>query len=149
VRSFLDEPTSGLDSYTANEVMTVVKNLIYDGVTVCATIHSPSQYCFNLFDRLMMLVKGRVVYFGTTGEAAPFATSICPKVRNMFQVARGVSGQLSGLNHLLARETQSTRPAGRHPGERSGSVAGPRGRHAPAARPPICRPSSHDHAQAT
>ncbi|KAG1675328.1 hypothetical protein FOA52_016002 [Chlamydomonas sp. UWO 241] len=80
---FLDEPTSGLDSYTANEVMTVVKSLVGDGVTVCATIHSPSQYCFNLFDRLMMLVKGRIVYFGVTGEAAASAIELCPKVKEM------------------------------------------------------------------
>ena len=40
---FLDEPTSGLDSYTSNEVMTVVKALLEDGTTICATIHSPSQ----------------------------------------------------------------------------------------------------------
>lgn len=36
---FLDEPTSGLDSFTANEVMTVVKKLLRGGVTICATIH--------------------------------------------------------------------------------------------------------------
>ncbi|GFH30999.1 ABC transporter domain-containing protein, partial [Haematococcus lacustris] len=35
---FLDEPTSGLDSYTSNEVMTVVKHLVADGTTICATI---------------------------------------------------------------------------------------------------------------
>ena len=34
---FLDEPTSGLDSYTANEVMTVVKSLAGHGITICAT----------------------------------------------------------------------------------------------------------------
>ncbi len=38
---FLDEPTSGLDSFTANEVMSVVKSLANYGITVCATIHSP------------------------------------------------------------------------------------------------------------
>lgn len=37
---FLDEPTSGLDSYTSNEVMTVVKHLVADGTTICATIVS-------------------------------------------------------------------------------------------------------------
>eukprot|EP00798_Chlamydomonas_sp_ICE-L_P008104 gene8104-1350_t len=52
---FLDEPTSGLDSFTANEVMTVVKQLVQDGTTICATIHSPSQFTFSLFDRLLML----------------------------------------------------------------------------------------------
>ena len=34
---------AGLDSYTANEVMTVVRALLEDGTTICATIHSPSQ----------------------------------------------------------------------------------------------------------
>lgn len=75
---FLDEPTSGLDSYTANEVMTVVKHLVSDGTTICATIHSPSQYCFNLFDKLLMLVRGQIVYFGDTSEGAQFAINACP-----------------------------------------------------------------------
>lgn len=67
---FLDEPTSGLDSFTANEVMTVVKGLVKTGITICATIHSPTPYCFNLFDRLMILLRGRVVYAGENGHAA-------------------------------------------------------------------------------
>jgi ATP-binding cassette, subfamily G (WHITE), member 2 len=67
---FLDEPTSGLDSFTANEVMTVVKGLVKTGITICATIHSPTPYCFNLFDRLMILLRGKVVYAGENGHAA-------------------------------------------------------------------------------
>ncbi|KAK9823062.1 hypothetical protein WJX81_005585 [Elliptochloris bilobata] len=67
---FLDEPTSGLDSYTSNEVMTVVKGLTKTGITICATIHNPTPYCFNLFDRLMILLHGRVVYSGENGPAA-------------------------------------------------------------------------------
>ena len=47
--------------------MTVVKSLAATGVTVCATIHSPTQHCFNLFDRLLLLLCGRVVYFGRNG----------------------------------------------------------------------------------
>jgi ATP-binding cassette subfamily G (WHITE) protein 2 len=47
--------------------MTAVKALAQDGVTICATIHSPSAYCFGLFDRLLLLVRGQVVYFGETG----------------------------------------------------------------------------------
>ena len=47
--------------------MTVVQALARDGVTVCTTIHSPSAYCFGLFDRLLLLVRGSAVYFGNTG----------------------------------------------------------------------------------
>ena len=67
---FLDEPTSGLDSYTSNEVMTAVKNLATSGITICATIHSPTPYCFSLFDRMLLLLRGRVVYFGRNGPDA-------------------------------------------------------------------------------
>eukprot|EP00884_Botryococcus_braunii_P006506 jgi/Botrbrau1/15857/Bobra.40_1s0041.1 len=67
---FLDEPTSGLDSYTSNEVMTVVKRFTQLGITICATIHSPTPYAFRLFDTLMLLLRGHVVYFGERGEAA-------------------------------------------------------------------------------
>ena len=71
----LDEPTSGLDSYTANEVMTVVKEFVKDQVTVVATIHSPTQYAFSLFSNLMMLVRGQVVYFGRQqAEAMAYAS---------------------------------------------------------------------------
>ena len=63
-----DEPTSGLDSYTANETMSVVKGLASENVTICATVHSPPPYTFTLFDRLFVLVRGEVVYFGPNGE---------------------------------------------------------------------------------
>lgn len=68
----LDEPTSGLDSYTANEVMRVVKSLASSGITILATIHSPSQYTFSLFDRLLIIVRGRTVYFGDNHSAMDF-----------------------------------------------------------------------------
>ncbi|EFN51572.1 hypothetical protein CHLNCDRAFT_140061 [Chlorella variabilis] len=78
---FLDEPTSGLDSYTSNEVMTVVKQLASHGITVCATIHSPTPYCFNLFDRLMLLLRGSVVYFGPNGKLAiEYFHTRCPSI---------------------------------------------------------------------
>ncbi|GLI69464.1 hypothetical protein VaNZ11_014081 [Volvox africanus] len=67
---FLDEPTTGLDSYTANEVMLTVQKLARAGVTVVATVHSPTAFCFSLFDRLLMLVGGRTVYFGPQDQRA-------------------------------------------------------------------------------
>ena len=64
---FLDEPTSGLDSFTANEVMSVVKTLNTGDVTIVATIHSPTAYAFSLFDATMILCSGKQVYFGPNG----------------------------------------------------------------------------------
>lgn len=56
------------------QVMTVVKGLTKTGITICATIHNPTPYCFNLFDRLMILLHGRVVYSGENG-AQPYSCS--------------------------------------------------------------------------
>ena len=66
----LDEPTSGLDSYTSLEVMTAITHLSYSGLTVLSSIHSPSPSVFQLFDRLLMLLNGGMVFFGEvrTGE---------------------------------------------------------------------------------
>jgi len=60
----LDEPTSGLDSYTAFEVLLAVKSLSVAGLTVLSTIHAPSTSIFHLFDRLMVVLDGRMVYAG-------------------------------------------------------------------------------------
>ncbi|GAB4820601.1 hypothetical protein N2152v2_007647 [Parachlorella kessleri] len=61
---------SGLDSFNAHSVITVVKDLVLDGITICSTIHSPPPYTFELFDRLLVLQRGRVAYFGPNGDAA-------------------------------------------------------------------------------
>ena len=62
---FLDEPTSGLGSKTSFDLMRVIRKFSdTDGVTVIATIHSPSSEAFRQFDRLVMLKAGRVTYAG-------------------------------------------------------------------------------------
>lgn len=70
---FLDEPTTGLDSYTANEVMTVVRSLADAGITVLATLHSPSPYAFSRFHRLFVMLAGRCVYFGPNDDGVAAA----------------------------------------------------------------------------
>ena len=51
--------------------MTVVKGLAHSGITVCATIHSPTPYAFALFDRLIILLHGHVAYAGASGVDIP------------------------------------------------------------------------------
>lgn len=81
---FLDEPTSGLDSFTANEVISVVKSLANYGITVCATIHSPTPYAFGLFDRLLLLLRGSPIYFGANGrQALEYFHSVAPTLEGV------------------------------------------------------------------
>ncbi|KAI9680374.1 MAG: ATP-binding cassette sub- G member 2 [Trizodia sp. TS-e1964] len=62
---FLDEPTSGLDAFNAFNVVeslvTLAKNY---NRTVIFTIHQPRSNIVALFDQLVLLAKGRVVYSG-------------------------------------------------------------------------------------
>lgn len=61
----LDEPTSGLDSFRARELMSFIKLLVVQrGITVATTIHQPSNAIFSVFDRLMLVLRGRIVFFG-------------------------------------------------------------------------------------
>ena len=54
----------------AGQVMRVTQSLARSGMTVCATIHCPPPHTFALFDRLLVLQRGRVVYFGGNGPVA-------------------------------------------------------------------------------
>jgi ABC-type multidrug transport system ATPase subunit len=49
-----------------------MKNQATDGRTVIATIHQPSTDIFNLFDRLLLLSEGYVMYQGETQKATAF-----------------------------------------------------------------------------
>lgn len=48
--------------------MTVIRRLATSGMTVCATIHAPTSYVFGQCDRLLMLLHGKLCYFGRNGE---------------------------------------------------------------------------------
>jgi ABC-type multidrug transport system ATPase subunit len=61
---FLDEPTSGLDSYAAYNIINILKDLARLGCTVISTIHQPSSEVFHLFDRVLLLASGRLIYDG-------------------------------------------------------------------------------------
>lgn len=73
---FLDEPTTGLDSSISYEVMSAVRNLANQNRTVICTIHQPSPLTYMLFDKLLLMASGRVIYFGPSRDIVNyFATS--------------------------------------------------------------------------
>lgn len=53
--------------------MSIVKSLADMGITVVATVHSPTPYCFGLFDRMLLLLRGKVAYFGPNGRLGRLA----------------------------------------------------------------------------
>jgi ABC-type multidrug transport system ATPase subunit len=62
---FLDEPTSGLDSFNAQSVIESLVQLAKTyNRTVVFTIHQPRSNIVAMFDKLLLLASGRVVYSG-------------------------------------------------------------------------------------
>jgi len=72
---FLDEPTTGLDSSISLEVMSAVRNLANQNRTVICTIHQPSTETFALFDTLLLLAAGKIIYFGPTSDMVKYFTN--------------------------------------------------------------------------
>ncbi|KAG0328204.1 hypothetical protein BGZ99_005870 [Dissophora globulifera] len=77
----LDEPTSGLSSTDALNVANAIKELARLGRTVILTVHQPRSDIYELFDDLLLLSQGKVVYFGKAQTAAAYFEGLgheCP-----------------------------------------------------------------------
>lgn len=62
---FLDEPTSGLDSYNAKNVVDSLVKLAKDSNrSIVFTIHQPRSNIVSLFDKLILLSEGDLVFSG-------------------------------------------------------------------------------------
>lgn len=79
---FLDEPTSGLDAYNAYNVIECLVTMAKTYKrTVIFTIHQPRSNIVALFDRLVLLAKGKTVYSGPFAQCQAYFDSIgyeCP-----------------------------------------------------------------------
>lgn len=67
---FADEPTSGLDPALERSMMETLKELADDDRVVLVTTHIMSS--LEMFDRLLVLNAGRLVYFGTSEGLKPY-----------------------------------------------------------------------------
>ncbi|GLJ24522.1 hypothetical protein SUGI_0468540 [Cryptomeria japonica] len=68
----LDEPTSGLDSTTALRTIQILKSIALKGRTVVTTIHQPSSRVFHVFDKLILLSEGHLLYFGKASSSIDY-----------------------------------------------------------------------------
>lgn len=50
------------------QVLAAVKGLVHENIAIVSTIHSPTPFCFSLFDSLTLLLSGKVIYSGGNGQ---------------------------------------------------------------------------------
>eukprot|EP00834_Sanchytrium_tribonematis_P004320 NODE_206_length_12919_cov_0.381357.p2 type:complete len:548 gc:universal NODE_206_length_12919_cov_0.381357:8869-10512(+) len=83
---FLDEPTTGLDSFIAYNIIQTLKNLAArENRSILMTIHQPRETIVALFDKIMLLSKGRCIFFGNIQEALDYFSKNgfpCPENTN-------------------------------------------------------------------
>jgi energy-coupling factor transporter ATP-binding protein EcfA2 len=117
----LDEPTSGLDSVSAARLVKVLRNLAEEEkTTIVASIHQPSSALYHSFNQVVLLAKGRQLYFGPGGTRPTeyFASQgrPCPQGYNI-------------ADHLLeiassSNEGMVTGPAAMIGGSENGDLSG-------------------------
>lgn len=104
----LDEPTSGLDSYTAYELVENLKFIADQGRSVIITIHQPRSEIFDLFQDVVFLSQGSIIYQGPakgTREYFAAAGYVCPEKHNPADFVMNLIQTLppSDMERLVAR----------------------------------------------
>lgn len=70
-----DECTSGLDAFSAQKVISALRNLacgMNGGTTIIATLHQPSSQIYDLADRVILLSKGKTLFDGPPSGSLEF-----------------------------------------------------------------------------
>ncbi len=62
----LDEPTAGLDPATETDIMMLLRRIANQSRTVLCSTHIMGN--IHLFDKILFLARGRVLFFGTPSE---------------------------------------------------------------------------------
>lgn len=66
---FLDEPTTGLDATTALEIIMLLKKIcVQRKVGIVAVIHQPRPEILEMFDQVLVLSEGNLIFNGTLGQ---------------------------------------------------------------------------------
>ncbi|KAH0559401.1 hypothetical protein GP486_004086, partial [Trichoglossum hirsutum] len=105
---FLDEPTSGLDAFNAFNVVECLVNLAKNyNRTVIFTIHQPRSNIVALFDHLVLLAKGRLVYSGELSQCQSYFDHIgysCPPGFNIADYLVDLTMHASTSSALAAED---------------------------------------------
>ncbi len=112
---FLDEPTSGLDAYNAYKCVELLKRVASHNTAVLCTIHQPSSEVFDLFDLVIFMVKGRILYQGPVNELVAHFSKFgynCPSNYNPADFIMFLSQQESMTTFESKGALMDKQPAG-------------------------------------
>ena len=106
---FLDEPTTGIDSKTAENLVKLLVRLAKEGGrTVVSTIHQPSSQIFGMFDELLILLRGNIIYQGKASSAINYFGGIgyvCPELTNPADYFMQITNETGILLEEMGKDT--------------------------------------------
>jgi ABC-type multidrug transport system ATPase subunit len=68
----IDEPTTGLPIKDVVLIMKVIRELVNQDRTVICAVHEPSASQFELFDQVLLLCHGRIIFHGRAAQAIDY-----------------------------------------------------------------------------
>eukprot|EP01039_Chlorochromonas_danica_P008620 gene8620-9499_t len=71
----MDEPLTGVSMSEVSILVSTFREMVNQDRTVVASVHQPSQEVFKLFDTLLLLSKGRAIFYGPVSNAAKYFVS--------------------------------------------------------------------------
>jgi ABC-type multidrug transport system ATPase subunit len=96
---FLDEPTSGLDAYNALLVVKTIVGLAKNfNRTVILTIHQPRPMIFSMFEQLLVLASGKMIYSGSVTGCPSYFDSVGYSIPPLYNVADYLGKYGGGFN---------------------------------------------------
>jgi hypothetical protein len=70
------QPTSGLSAADALSLVRLLRSLTYRGLAILISIHQPRLSAFELFDRVLLLNQGHLLYWGQPSAALSYFASL-------------------------------------------------------------------------
>jgi ABC-type multidrug transport system ATPase subunit len=102
---FMDEISNGLDSSTTFQIVSCMQHLAHiTDATVLISLLQPAPEIFDLFDDIMLMAEGMVVYHGPRSSVCRFFEDSgfrCPERKEVADFLQEVSLYASGLSLII------------------------------------------------
>ncbi|HAE42419.1 MAG TPA: hypothetical protein DCG34_05795 [Clostridiales bacterium] len=106
---FLDEPTSGLDPCVEEKLMRHFQEMARKGTTVLITTHI--LYNLSMLDRVIVLSRGRLVFFGKPDEALAFFKNSAPSIERPAQIFDVLEAEIDLELQNIPKQNQDVKRA--------------------------------------
>ncbi|XP_004956470.1 ABC transporter G family member 45 isoform X2 [Setaria italica] len=107
---FMDDISTGLDSSTTFEIMTFLQQMTHlMDLTMVISLKQPDPETFELFDDIILLCEGRIIYHGPRHNVVGFFDTIgftCPSRKNVADFLQEVTSKMDQQQYWAGAERE-------------------------------------------